>query len=72
MYIIKNALKSIMRTKGRNILIMIIVLIIAISCCVALSIRQAAETTKREGPNNLFITAEIEVDREKIMSNARN
>ncbi|MGN0498097.1 MAG: hypothetical protein ACI4F6_03405 [Acutalibacteraceae bacterium] len=48
MYIIKNALKSITRNKLRNILIGIIVLVIAISACVALSIRQAAETTKAD------------------------
>ena len=43
MYIIKNALKSISRSKGRNILIGIIVLVISVSACIALSIRQASE-----------------------------
>ena len=42
MLIIINALKSITRSKGRNILIGIIVLAISASCCVALAIRNAA------------------------------
>lgn len=39
MYIIRNALKCIDRSKGRNVLIGIIVLVIAISACIGLSIR---------------------------------
>lgn len=46
MYILKNALKCIGRAKGRNILIGIIALVIAISACIGLSIRQAAENAK--------------------------
>lgn len=42
MYIIQNAWKSIIRSKGRNILIGLIALIISLSGCLALSIRQAA------------------------------
>lgn len=42
MFVIINALKSISRSKGRNILIGIIVLVIAASSCVALAIRNAA------------------------------
>ena len=48
MYIIQNAWKSIVRSKGRNILIGIIALIIALSGCLALSIRQAAETARED------------------------
>jgi putative ABC transport system ATP-binding protein len=44
MYIIKNALRCIGRSKGRNVLIGIIALVIAISACIGLSIRQAAES----------------------------
>ena len=46
MYIIKNALLCISRSKGRNILIGIIALVIAVSACIGLSIRQAAESAK--------------------------
>ena len=46
MYIIKNALRYIDRSKGRNILIGIIALVIAVSACICLSIRQASESAK--------------------------
>lgn len=38
MYILKNAWRSVVRARGRNILVGIIVLVIAVSSCVALSI----------------------------------
>ena len=41
MYIVKNALRSIFRSKGRSILILIIALVITLSACVTLSIRQS-------------------------------
>ena len=65
MYIIKNAFKSITRNKARNILIGIIALVIAISACVSLSIRQAAETAKEDTLKDLNITVEISYDRSK-------
>ena len=43
MYIIKNAFKCIGRSKGRNVLIGVIVLVIAVSARVGLSFRLAAE-----------------------------
>ena len=69
MYIIKNAFKSIARNKARNILIGVIVLVIATASCVALSIRQAAETAKEDTLDSLTITAQISYDRSKAMSN---
>ena len=59
MYIIKNALTSIFRNKIRNLLLGCIILIIALSSCVALSIREAAKTAKEETLSNLKITANI-------------
>lgn len=67
MYILKNALKSITRNKLRNSLIAVIVLVVAISACVSLSIRQAAETTKEEALGNMSITAQISFDRTSAM-----
>lgn len=67
MFIIQNALKSITRNKLRNILIGIIVLVIAVSSCVALSIREAAETTKAETLSNMTVTAQISFDRSNAM-----
>ncbi len=67
MYIVKNALKSITRNKLRNILIGIIVLIISVSACVSLSIRQAAEVAKEDTLSGLSVTGQISFDREKSM-----
>lgn len=68
MYIIRNALKCIARSKGRNILIGVIVLVIAVSSCIGLSIRQAAESAKEEALGNLSITAAISFDRTSAMN----
>ena len=57
MYIIKNALKCIGRSKGRTILIGAIVLVIALSSCVGLSIRQAAESAREETLASMSVTA---------------
>ncbi len=69
MYIIKNALKCIGRSKGRNILIGIIALVIAVSACLGLSIRQAAESAKKSTMEELNITATISYDRSSMMNN---
>ncbi len=69
MYIVKNALRCISRSKGRNILIGIIVLVIAISACIGLSIRQAAQSAKEETLSGMSVTATISVDRQSMMGN---
>ena len=69
MYIIRNALKCIGRSKGRNILIGIIVLVIAVSACIGLSIRQAAQSAKEETLSGMTVTATISIDRQAMMSN---
>lgn len=68
MYVLKNALKSINRLKGRNILIGVIVLVIALSSCIGLSIRQAAESAKEETLASMTVTATISFDRSSAMS----
>jgi len=70
MYIFKNALRSISRSKGRNILVGIIVLVIAVSTCVALSIREAAAKAKESTLDSIQITAQISVDRQSMMKNS--
>lgn len=70
MYIFKNALRNISRSKGRNILMGIIVLVIAISTCVALSIREAAKDAKNDLLDSMEITAQISVDRKSLMESA--
>ena len=69
MYIIKNAFKCIGRSKGRNVLIGIIALVIAVSACIGLSIRQAAEDAKASTLAELNITANISYDRSSMMNN---
>ena len=69
MYVIKNALRCISRSKGRNILIGIIVLVIAISACLGLSIRQAAESARESTLSGLSITANISYDVQSTMNN---
>jgi putative ABC transport system permease protein len=71
MYVIKNALRSISRSKGRNVLIGIIVLVIALSSCLALSIREAASTAKADAISDLTITASISFDRSSAMKDSK-
>jgi putative ABC transport system permease protein len=71
MYVIKNALRSITRSKGRNVLIGIIVLVIALSSCLALSIREAANTAKEDAIADLNITASISFDRSSAMKDSK-
>lgn len=68
MYIVKNALRCISRAKGRNVLIGIIALVIAVSACLGLSIRQAAESAKETTLEELNITATISYDRSSMMN----
>ena len=58
MYILKNAWRSITRSKGRNILIGIILFVIAVSACIALSIGEAAETARQDSEDQLSITGQ--------------
>lgn len=67
MYIIKNALRCIGRSKGRNILIGIIALVIAVSACIGLSIRQASENAKETALEDMSVTATISYDRASAM-----
>lgn len=69
MFIFKNALKNLTRSKGRNLLIGIIVFVIAVSACLGLSIRQASEKAKAEAMESLTVTAQISIDRESMMQN---
>lgn len=70
MYIIKNALRSISRAKGRNILIGIIALAIAVSACIALSIKESASKAREDTLNIMNITAQISLDTKSMMQGA--
>lgn len=71
MYIIINALRSITRSLARNILIGIIVLIIAASACIGLSIRRAAQQAEETGLDSMTVTAQISMDIGAMMESAR-
>lgn len=72
MYILKNAFLNIKSAKGRNILIALIVLVIAVSSCVSLSVKESAKTAEAEGLANLSISASISFDRSSMLQNAQN
>ena len=72
MLVLINAIKSITRSKGRNILIGIIVLAIAASSCVALAIRNAAKEAETAGLDSINITGTITVDRQKMMESMQS
>ena len=67
MYIIKNALRCIGRSMGRNVLIGIIALVIAVSACIGLSIRQASEDAKSDALEGMSVTGTISYDRAGAM-----
>lgn len=71
MFIIKNAIRNIWRSKGRSILIGVILFILALSSCIGLSIQQAAKTSKEASMELTNITAQIEVNRESVMEKAQ-
>lgn len=55
MFVVKNAWKSVTRNKGRNILVIIIIVtIIATAATIGLSIRQAATTARNTGLETLL------------------
>lgn len=72
MLVIINAFKSITRSKGRNILIGIIVLTIAVSSSIALAIRSAADAAKESGLAAQTITGTISIDQQKLMESVQS
>lgn len=66
MYIIKNALVSISRNKGRNLLIGIIVVVISCAATITLAIRNSAQALITSYENQYEVTATIGVNRESM------
>jgi putative ABC transport system permease protein len=66
-FVIKNALLSIVRSKGRTILIGLIVAVIATASCIALSIRDAAKSAASTQLADTTITGTIQMDRSALM-----
>lgn len=69
MYILKNSLVSIMRNKGRNILIGIIILVIACASTVTLAIRNTANNLVKNYEEAHDIIATISFDRQELTNN---
>lgn len=69
MYILKNSLVSIIRNKGRNILIGIIILVIAGSSTITLAIRNTANRLVKNHEESHDIIASISFDRKGISAN---
>ena len=71
MYVFKNALTSISRNKGRNILIGIIIIVISAACAITLSIRNSADKIVTAYESKYNVEATIGMDRETLMSALR-
>ena len=72
MYILKNAWKNITRSKGRNILIGIIVIVIAAACSITLAIRQSAQSIVSAYQEKNKIEATIGMDRKSLMDSLKD
>ena len=71
MYIISNALRSVTRSLGRNILIGISVFVIAVSGCIGLSIRRAADRAADTALEEMSITGQVSMDVRSMMKDAQ-
>lgn len=71
MYVFKNALKSITRSKGRNILIGIIITVIATSSCIALSIKNAANKLMESYKSSYDVEATLTLNRSEMRGEAK-
>lgn len=71
LFIVKNALRNVVRNKGRNILMIIIVTIIAAAATISLAIVQAAQRARTDALQDTTITAQISLDRRALMDAQR-
>ena len=69
MYILKNAITSISRSKGRNILIAIIIIVISAACAVTLSIRNSANKIVKSYEESYEVEATLSMNRDNLMKN---
>ena len=67
MYILKNSWISITRTKGRNILIAIIIMVISAACAITSAIRNSADKIVEAYENKYNVEASIGMNREVLM-----
>lgn len=67
MYIVKNAIRDILRSPGRTIIICLIVIAISAASCIALSIQQSAQSARVTSSKALQIRGHIKADRKYVM-----
>lgn len=67
MYILKNAVKSISRNKGRNILLGIIIVVIACACTISLAILNASDKLIKSVEDKYEVEATISMNRDNLM-----
>jgi putative ABC transport system permease protein len=72
MYILKNAARNITRSKGRNILIGIIIIVISAACAITLAIRESANKIVKSYVEKNPVKAEISMNRNSLMSALRD
>ena len=72
MYILRNAIRSIVRSPGRTVIICLIVLVISTACCVSLSIQQSAQTARVNSRDSLTVRGHIKADRKYVMETLQN
>ena len=68
MYLVKNAIRNVVRNKGRNILIGIIILIITTCTCIGLSINKAASNLVNTYKNTNPLEISFSLDMSKLRS----
>lgn len=66
MYIVKNALVSITRNKGRNFLIGIVIMVIACMATITLAIRSSAKNLIESYENQYDVTATVGINRKSM------
>lgn len=70
MYIFKNAIRNVFRSKGRSILIGIILFVLMFSACIGLSIHQASITSQNASLELTNITGQISQNRLNMMKDS--
>ena len=71
MYILKNSIINILRNKGRNILIGIIIIVISAACSITLAIRNSADKIVSSYEDKYQLTATIGMNREALTKSLR-
>ena len=71
MYIVKHAVRSICRSKGRSILVGVILFVLALCSCIGPGIQKAADSSRAAMEALTNITATIETDRRGVMEQAQ-